>query len=87
MFIFLWRPDCKNSNVNKITVITGKGTHSLDGCARLRTLTLKKSLQYGVHAEIDPNNEGVVIIYPQEKKHESDEKIVQDFEDDEKIYE
>ena len=57
---------------DRISIITGKGSHSKDGCAHIRRQTIKLAYQYDIHSEINPDNTGVVFIYPNENAHESD---------------
>ncbi len=51
---------------NNLVIITGRGSHSDDGDARLRNVTLRllnHQLQPGLRASVDASNAGRVIVH------------------------
>ena len=51
---------------NNLVIITGRGSHSEDGAARLRNVTLRllnDQLQPGLRASVDASNAGRVIVH------------------------
>ena len=57
---------------HRITIITGKGKHSLDGVAHIRRQVIKMAYKSNFHTEIDPTNAGQVFLYPDMEAQSSD---------------
>ncbi|KAJ3272887.1 hypothetical protein HDV01_005210 [Terramyces sp. JEL0728] len=55
--------ECKEKNVNELTIIVGKGLHSIDGVAKIKPAIIELLNKHNIDAKVGEPNPGCITIH------------------------